>query len=123
MREIPEVKVLKALGDENRLRSLLALRDRELCVCQIVAMLDLAPSTVSKHLQILKDAGLVTARKKGRWVYYHMSRSGTAGLSRELFHDILTAAARSERARADADRLQEILRLDPEVLCERKRSV
>jgi len=55
---VPEVKALKALGDETRIRAVLALRDNELCVCQIVELLELAPSTVSKHLQILKEAGL-----------------------------------------------------------------
>ena len=63
---IPEVKALKALGDESRMRAILALRGRELCVCQIVELLKLAHSTVSKHMSILREAGLVQSRKIGR---------------------------------------------------------
>ena len=51
--------VTKALADENRVRILMALEPKELCVCQIVELLDLAPSTVSKHMAILKQARLV----------------------------------------------------------------
>jgi len=46
------------------------VKDREPCVCQIVEILEYAPSTVSKHLSILKEAGLIDSYKKGRWVYY-----------------------------------------------------
>jgi len=62
--------VAKALADENRVRALMFLREGELCVCQIMAMLELAPSTVSKHLSVLAQAGLVEAEKRGRWRYY-----------------------------------------------------
>jgi len=68
MREF--MTAVKALADENRVRILMALRTRELCVCQIIDMLGLAPSTVSKHISILKNARLVDSRKDGRWVYY-----------------------------------------------------
>ena len=64
--------VLRALADEGRLRILLALREGELCVCQIVEVLGLAPSTVSKHLSLLHQAELVRMRKKGRWHYYRL---------------------------------------------------
>ncbi len=69
--------VVKALGDENRVRVLMALRARELCVCEIIELLGLAPSTVSKHLSILFQAGLVESRKEGRWVYYRLAKSDT----------------------------------------------
>jgi len=59
MREVMDV--LKALADENRARLLFALRGGELCVCQLIALLDLAPSTVSKHLTILRAARLISA--------------------------------------------------------------
>lgn len=59
------MSVIKALADENRARILLALGGRELCVCQIVELLGLAPSTVSKHMSILKQARLVDGRKQG----------------------------------------------------------
>ena len=64
------VDIAKALSDGNRVRATLFLRHGELCVCQIIEMLQLAPSTVSKHMSVLQQAGLVEARKEGRWHYY-----------------------------------------------------
>jgi len=62
--------ITKALADENRVRLLLALRGGQLCVCQMIELLGLAPSTVSKHLSILNQARLVEKRKEERWIYY-----------------------------------------------------
>ncbi|MHB9030428.1 MAG: ArsR/SmtB family transcription factor [Candidatus Latescibacterota bacterium] len=70
--------VIKALADENRVRTLMALRDRELCVCDIIELLGLAPSTVSKHLSILYQAGFLESRKDGRWVYYRLADGGAS---------------------------------------------
>jgi len=67
--------IVKALADENRIRILMALHERELCVCDIIDLLGLAPSTVSKHLSILYQAGLLESRKDGRWVYYRLARN------------------------------------------------
>ncbi|MBN1602908.1 MAG: winged helix-turn-helix transcriptional regulator [Chitinispirillaceae bacterium] len=64
--------ITKALSDPNRIRALCALRNGELCVCQIIELLGLAPSTISKHMSILKQAGLVDSRKDSRWVYYRL---------------------------------------------------
>lgn len=69
------LNITKALADENRIRALMMLTDGELCVCQIIEMLGLAPSTVSKHMSILKQAGLVNTRKEGRWIYYRLADS------------------------------------------------
>jgi DNA-binding transcriptional ArsR family regulator len=67
------IKAAKALSDPNRVRALMALRKGELCVCQIIALLKLAPSTISKHMLILKQAGFVDSRKDSRWVYYRLA--------------------------------------------------
>ena len=66
--------VTKALADENRVRMLLALQKQELCLCQLIELVKLAPSTVSKHMSILRSARLVDARKDGRWMYYRLVR-------------------------------------------------
>ncbi len=66
------ITICKALSDPGRVRALLALRNGELCVCQIIELLGLAPSTVSKHMSILKQAGLVLSRKEERWIYYRL---------------------------------------------------
>ncbi len=62
----------KAIGDENRVRILMALKNCPLCVCQLTALLDLAPSTTSKHLSILRHAQLIECVKNGRWSYYQL---------------------------------------------------
>lgn len=67
------MNITKALSDENRVRALMLLTGGELCVCQIIEMLGLAPSTVSKHMSILRQAGLVKTRKEGRWIYYRIA--------------------------------------------------
>lgn len=66
------LRVTKALSDGQRVRILMMLRGGELCVCRIVEVLALAPSTVSKHLSILSEADLVEVRKDGRWAYYRL---------------------------------------------------
>ncbi|HXX79967.1 MAG TPA: metalloregulator ArsR/SmtB family transcription factor [Thermodesulfovibrionales bacterium] len=64
------ISIFKALSDETRLRILKLLEDGELCVCDIVAALDMVQPKVSFHLKILKDAGLLRDRKQGKWVHY-----------------------------------------------------
>ncbi len=67
----------KALSHPARLRILAALREGELCVCQVTALLGLAPSTVSAHLAELRRAGFLTERRDGRWVYYGLATDGS----------------------------------------------
>jgi ArsR family transcriptional regulator, arsenate/arsenite/antimonite-responsive transcriptional repressor len=68
--------LLKALADDTRLEivSLLALADEELCVCDIEERFDLSQPTISHHLRVLKDAGVVTSERRGSWVYYALRR-------------------------------------------------
>jgi len=118
MREI--LDITKALADENRLRILLALADRELCVCQIVALLGLAPSTVSKHMSILRQARLVESRKDGRWMYYRLAGRDAPKAARQALAWIRRSLAESPQTGRDANRLNRILAMDPEVLCKRQ---
>jgi ArsR family transcriptional regulator len=60
----------KALADETRVRILRALAGEELCVCELCDALETTQSTLSTHLQVLREAGLVQARRQGKWVYY-----------------------------------------------------
>jgi len=81
-----------ALADPNRVRALMALRGGERCVCEIIELLNLAPSTVSKHMSILKQAGLVSSRKDSRWVYYTLAenkRDRFVGVLSKLVTDFL----------------------------------
>lgn len=69
----------KALGDETRLRMVGLLIGGELCVCDIMEVLALPQSTTSRHLAYLKNAGWITGERKGRWMYYRLHKSLTAG--------------------------------------------
>lgn len=105
--------ITKALGDEARLRTILALREGELCLCQIVELLGLAPSTVSKHLSLLHRAGLVRVRKAGRWHYYRLTGEQAAPAAREAIDWVLRHLAHEPVAVTDARRLCGIRETDP----------
>ena len=112
--------IVKALADENRVRALLALQGRELCVCQIIELLELAPSTVSKHMSILGQARLVDSRKKGRWVHYRLADEDVPTEVRKALDWVKRSLRDVPQARKDAARLKQILKLEPEVLCRRQ---
>ena len=118
MREF--LSVVKALADENRVRALLALRQRELCMCQIIELLGLAPSTVSKHMSILKQARLVDCRKNGRWIYYRLADDDVPVEASEALAWVRKALSGDPQTRKDDARLELILKLEPEVLCKRQ---
>jgi len=67
------IKVMKAVSDTNRVKILKMLQHKVMCVCEIQAALEIAQPTVSKHLKILEDAGLVNYRKDGVWVDYNLT--------------------------------------------------
>ena len=69
------LNIFKALGDENRLRILLMLRQRPLCVCEMHEVLNIALSTLSAHLKLMKNTGLIVDEKDGRWVIYSLSQN------------------------------------------------
>lgn len=74
------VDLFHALSDETRLAIVQRLRSGEHCVCDLTDLLDAAQSRLSFHLKVLKDAGLVTDRKQGRWVHYSLNRETFAEL-------------------------------------------
>lgn len=106
------VRRYKALGHPARLRLAMMLRQGELCVCQMIAVLGLAASTVSAHLKELRRAGLLAERKQGRWVYSSLTGEGAevvGSLAAELDGDAQLAA--------DAEAVERLRREDPEELC------
>ncbi len=117
MREV--LAITNAMADESRVRAVLALAHGPLCVSQIVELLQLAPSTVSKHLSILLQAGLVESRKTGRWVYYAIPEE-PGPRCRQALKWVYGALERDPRVRGDSRRLKAILREDPEDLCKRQ---
>lgn len=66
------VRVMKALSDPSRVKVVRMLKQREMCACEIVDLLGLAQPTVSRHLRVLQDAGLILGRKEGVWVHYRL---------------------------------------------------
>jgi ArsR family transcriptional regulator len=83
---------LKALGDEKRIRILTQLAGGERCVCDLTDALDAGQSLLSFHLRTLKDAGLVTDRRAGRWVHYSLNGEALADLE-DFLRSIREAAA------------------------------
>lgn len=118
MREF--MNITRALADENRVRALLALRKGELCVCQITELFGLAPSTVSKHLSILYQAGLVEMRKEGRWIYYRLPGKDAPVPVREAIAWVMHSLDGNPRMADDVREVRHILKMDPSDLCRRQ---
>ena len=108
---------LKAAGDPTRTRILKLLEARDLCVCQIQAVLDMAPSTVSKHLTLLKQAGFVADRRDGKWVYYTLVGDARNPYTAGILSMLKGRPDRDPRVRADRRRLRQVLALPVDELC------
>jgi len=109
--------VAQALSDASRVRALLALDAQELCACQLVELLRLAPSTVSRHMAMLQQAHLVESRKSSRWVHYRIRRKSAPAEAREALAWVRRAASRDPAVTADRRRLARILRAMPADAC------
>lgn len=79
-----DAKVFKAFGDINRLQILEMLREGEKCACVLLEDLQISQSTLSHHMKILCDSGIVTGRKEGKWTYYSISKEGSRKASELL---------------------------------------
>jgi DNA-binding transcriptional ArsR family regulator len=111
------MNVVKALAEENRVRILCLLREQDLCVCQIIEVLELAPSTVSKHLSILHQARLIDSEKRGRWVYYSLACGDVPSEVCAACKWIFDSIADDPKIKADTKNLKQVMKLDPEELC------
>ena len=104
----------KALGHPVRVRLLAMLRRGEVCVCQLNAVIALAPSTISAHLAELKDAGLVGERKAGRWVHYRLAAEGPAAAA---LRALWASLADDPQIAEDAALLGGVTALPAEAVC------
>ena len=118
MREF--MAITKALSDPSRVRILLALRRQELCVCQITELFGFAPSTMSKHLSILHQAGLILSRKTERWVYYRLPDRTVPVAVREALGWVRKTLSKTDEVKTDTRRLHKILRMDLKEICRRQ---
>lgn len=75
---------LKALSDSTRLKILYLLSNGELCVCEIIFALDKPQSSISHHLNILKNLGFIKGRKEGVWIYYNLTSPKIGDIVKEL---------------------------------------
>ncbi len=117
------IAITKALSDTNRVRALIALRSGELCVCQIIELLGLAPSTVSKHMTVLKQAGLVKNRKEERWMYYRLPNEDEMPLIvQKTLKWVFTALDHDSIIDEDHCSLKKIAGQDLTKLCRQQRS-
>jgi len=110
----------RALSDPSRVRILLALRRRELCVCQITELFGFAPSTMSKHLSILHQAGLIRSRKSERWVYYRLPDKSVPPAVREALEWVRKSLSKTAEVRSDTRHLDKILQMDVKEICRRQ---
>jgi ArsR family transcriptional regulator len=114
------VKCLRALGDENRLRILMLLRERELCVLEVVGALGISQPLASSHLAVLRAAGLATARREGRRIRYSLSTEAKSGGKHRLLKQVAEAIAAEAVIVADRDRLAECAAFRGGAACDKK---
>jgi ArsR family transcriptional regulator len=100
------VKIFKALADPTRLRITLLLERRELCVCELMFVLEMEQSRVSHHMRVLRDAGIAEDVRKGRWIIYRIP-----AVARALVGDLFAGALR-ERAEATAEAAGDAVKLE-----------
>jgi DNA-binding transcriptional ArsR family regulator len=116
------IAITKALSDSHRVRAFMALRNGELCVCQIIELLGLAPSTVSKHMSVLKQAELVASRKEERWMYYRLpADNDMSAMVRGALKWIFQALESDESICQDLKDLAKITKQNPSSLCKMQR--
>jgi arsenate reductase/ArsR family transcriptional regulator len=108
---------MKAVGDPTRTRILKLLEGGGLCVCQVQAVLGLAPSTVSKHLTVLKLAGLVEDRRDGKWIEYGLTRDSHNPHAKRVLALLQDDLDRDPAVIADRRRLREIKAIPLTRLC------
>lgn len=113
------LSITKAFADGSRLRVIMALTDHEeLCVCQITEMLHLAMPTVSRHMSVLQNAGLVKSRKDSRWVYYRLSEAFPPLCLKWLKEALMD----SDDIAGDKKRMETILTCDLDELCKTQKN-
>lgn len=83
------LRVFKALCDERRLEILELLKEGEECACLLLKQLDMAQSTLSYHMKILCESGIIDSRREGKWTHYKISENGSK-LALEFFNEFTT---------------------------------
>jgi ArsR family transcriptional regulator len=100
----PLTRLFKALGDETRLRMVALLAHGELCVCHLQEALELSQPATSRHLAVLRAAGVVEARRDGSWIYYRLAPQEDGDRRRQMT-SLVHAYLKSETLRKDVEQL------------------
>lgn len=108
------IRVMKALSDPNRVRVIKILEHKPLCVCELRDLVGLAQSTVSKHMKILEEAGLVDYHKEGAWIIYRLTKGEESDYARVMLENIRNWLADDQQLQAMITRLPQI---DRERIC------
>jgi len=106
------LRVFKALSDKNRLRIMKMLEAKPMCVCEITAVLNLAPSTVSKHLSLLHEAELIEDSKDGKWVNYSLPGKSQIPFAAEILKLLRRSLKDDPVVLADTDKAAKISRVE-----------
>jgi len=104
------VNIFKALSDPTRLRIVLLLRRRELCVCELMFILRMEQSRVSHHMRVLRDAGIAEDVREGRWITYRLAEAALPLLDGLLAGGLRDRIDQSGEAEADARKLEACIR-------------
>ena len=106
------VRLHKALSDPNRIRIIKMLQIRSLCVCEITSILELATSTVSKHLQILRNANLIADFKEGKWVNFRLNEDGIDSEAAAVLSQLSDSLQDDRQIADDAERVNAVDRYE-----------
>jgi ArsR family transcriptional regulator len=110
MREF--LKITKALSDKTRVRVFKMLQQKTMCVCEVQAVLGIAQSTTSKHLQILEDAGLIKRTKEGLWVNYDIDKDSPNPFAGQIIHDLMGMFNDDPEVKADIEKAKRASRFE-----------
>jgi len=112
--------VFKAAADPTRVRILKILEGGEMCVCQVIAILSLGQSTVSKHLFLLRAAGLIKDRRDRKWVHYALDRGGNSPYAARILRNLRGWLNDDPVISKDRERAAMARAIGPMAICERK---
>lgn len=103
--------IFKALSDPTRLRIMKVLESRELCVCELMQVLDMSQPRISRHLGILKSAELVNDRREGKWVFYSLRNGADHDKAMIMLRSLASVENDNPVVRQDREELSKAVRL------------
>ncbi len=103
------LEILKILSDEIRLKIVSLLAENELCVCELMDTLGMSQSRISNHLRILRNTGIIEARREGKWIFYSLARNAMDKALWEIIQAILTEINEGEYLNTEKIRIERLV--------------